>query len=165
MADADHATRPTPGVDAAPDEALTQLYRREHDAMVRTASVLVGGRAVAEEIVHDAFAVVAERWATLDNPGGYLRTTVVNGCRMALRRRAVERRHDVVQPPPLDGPTELVELHHALGRLGERARVAVVLRYLVGLPDDDIAAALGCRPATVRSIVHRALKELRKELS
>ena len=37
--------------------------------------------------MHDAFVAVGERWATVANPGGYLRATVVNGCRRSLRRR------------------------------------------------------------------------------
>lgn len=171
MAEPGSAQPRTPEVDtvdtvgAARADGLTELYRREHEAMVRVASVIVGSRGQAEEIVQDAFEVVGQRWSTLANPGGYLRTTVVNGCRMALRRRTVEARHRVVDAPAIDGPAELVELRDALGRLSERARIVVVLRYLVDLPDAEIADLLGCRPATVRSIVHRALKDLRKELS
>ena len=62
-------------------------------------------------------------------------------------------------------PAELVEVHDALARLPERARAVVVLRYLVDLPDREIAETLGCRLGTVRSIAHRALRQLRKELS
>ena len=62
-------------------------------------------------------------------------------------------------------PTELIELRAALDRLGERARTVVVLRYFVDLPDREIAALLGCRVATVRSIAHRSLRTLREELS
>jgi DNA-directed RNA polymerase specialized sigma24 family protein len=40
-----------------------------------------------------------------------------------------------------------------------------VLRYLVDLDDAEIATTLRCRPATVRSLVHRGLARLRKELS
>ena len=132
---------------------------------MRVAVLLVGSAAQAEEVVQDAFAAVGERWDTIDNPGGYLRTTVVNGCRMVLRRRALEQRHPVDAPVPVDGPAELVELHGAVDVLGDQARTAVVLRYFVGLPDAEIAVVLDCRVATVRSTIHRALRVLRKELS
>jgi DNA-directed RNA polymerase specialized sigma24 family protein len=46
-----------------------------------------------------------------------------------------------------------------------RQRTALVLRYYVDLPEDDIAAILHCRPATVRSLVQRGLDRLREELS
>src|SRR5215470_1874637 len=92
---------------------LTSLYEREREPMVRLAVLLVGSLAVAEEVVQDAFVVVSQRWNELDNPGGYLRTTVVNACRMQLRRHATERRHAVDDVRVVDAPTELVELRDA----------------------------------------------------
>jgi RNA polymerase sigma factor (sigma-70 family) len=151
--------------ESSPGPDLAGLYERERAPMLRLACLLVGSPALAEEIVHDAFIVVGERWAELEKPGGYLRTTVVNGCRMARRRQATERRHAVAVAATIDAPTELVELRSALDRLSERGRAAIVLRYFADVPDAEIAELLGCRPATVRSIVHRSLRTLRKELS
>jgi RNA polymerase sigma factor (sigma-70 family) len=145
--------------------ALVSLYDQEHAAMLRLACLLVDSRAIAEEAVQDAFLAVSERWSTIDNPGAYLRTAVVNRCRSVMRRRATERQHASYDATVVDAPTELVELRAALGHLPERARTVVVLRYFVDLPDADIAAVLGCRVATVRSIAHRSLRSLRKELS
>ena len=154
-----------PGTVSHHDAELSALYDREHAAMLRLGCLMVGSRAIAEEIVHDAFVTIGERWSEVDNPGGYLRSTVVNGCRMARRRRATELRHQYVDIAPVDAPTELVELRAALDGLRERERSIIVLRYFVDLPDAEIAQLLGCREATVRSTVHRALKTLRKELS
>lgn len=56
-------------------------YRSEYEGMVRLAVLLLRSREPAEEAVHDAFAKVYERWPKLTNPGGYLRTCVVNRCR------------------------------------------------------------------------------------
>jgi RNA polymerase sigma factor (sigma-70 family) len=157
-----------PAEDTTGSATLAALYDREHAGMLRVACVLVGSAAIAEEIVQDAFVAVGERWGQIANPGAYLRTAVVNGCRTSHRRRATEERYAsgthrrVVAVEP---PAELVELHDALTRLSPRARAVVVLRYLVDLPDDAIAGTLGCRVATVRSIAHRALLTLRKELS
>jgi RNA polymerase sigma factor (sigma-70 family) len=151
--------------ESTPPLDLAGLYEREHAPMVRLACLLVGSRSIAEEIVHDAFIVVGERWTALEKPGGYLRSTVVNGCRMALRRRATERRYAPSDLTTIDAPTELVELRSALDRLPARGRAAIVLRYFVDLPDAEIAELLGCRTTTVRSIVHRSLVILRKELS
>lgn len=134
--------------------------------MVRLAVLLVDSRAVAEEIVQDAFAAVATRWNDLERPGAYLRTSVVNGCRMTLRHREAQRRLDPPQVMmPVDGPAELVELHGALLNLPERQRVVLVLRYFHDLPDGEIAELVECRPATVRSLASRGLRRLRKELA
>ena len=146
-------------------EQFASLFRRERDPMLRLAVLLVGSRAVAEEIVQDAFVVTSERWSNVANHGAYLRTCVVNGCRMTLRRRATEARINVYMPDVIDPPTELIELRDALARLSERQRIAIVLRYFLDLPDAEIAQVLGAREATVRSLVHRGLRILAKELA
>ena len=43
-------------------------------------------------------------------------------------------------------------------------RVAVVLHYYEDLDDVEIARVLDCRPATVRSLVHRATRQLQEAL-
>jgi RNA polymerase sigma factor (sigma-70 family) len=157
--------------DAALDgwEGLEELYRREHGAMVRLAHLLVGEREVAEELVQDAFLRLRPRLGRVDDPGAYLRTIVVNLCRSHGRRRATARRHqaavarpDRVEPPPL--PPELDEVWLALGRLPARRRDALVLRYYADLSTDEVARLLGTRPATARSLIHRGLASLQKEL-
>lgn len=151
---------------AAVDSGFGDLWAREHQAMVRLGTLLVGSSHVAEEIVQEAFAVVDARWAEIDRPGAYLRTVVVNGCRAALRRRELEERvsGDVASGGPEHLPTRLLELRDALDRLSDRQRAVIVLRYFVDLPDAEIATELGCRPSTVRSLARRALRILREEL-
>lgn len=143
------------------------LFEAEWQPMVRLGVLMVDSRAVAEEVVQEAFAAVAERWSDLERPGAYLRTSVVNGCRMVLRRRETQRRLEPPQPitPVDDARSDLVELHDALRTLPERQRVVLVLRYFSDWPDADIAELLGCRPATVRSAAARGLRHLRRELT
>ena len=137
----------------------------ERMPMVRLAALLVGSRAIAEEVVQDAFAAVSERWDGLDRPGGYLRTAVVNGCAQVLRHRSVEDRHRPVTLEIPDAiPERLIDLRSALDRLSKHQRIVVVLRYYADVPDDEIARTLDVRPSTVRSLAHRALSALRKEL-
>ena len=83
----------TPAEPAYVEATFEALYADEVDAMARLAFLMVGSEDQAEELVHDAFARLYERWDRVDNPGGYLRTCVVNGCKDRLRRRGVERRH------------------------------------------------------------------------
>lgn len=133
--------------------------------MVRLAYLLVGSLTVAEDLVQDAFVRVYFRWGQVDHHGGYLRTTVVNACRNHLRdtgrRRWLLQRlpdTDRHEPPP-DEPTELMA---DLNRLSPRRRAALVLRYYADLDDAAIAKVLECREATVRSLVHRGLTQLRE---
>ena len=157
---------PAPSGQLDEAEGITSLFAAERPAMLRMATLMVGSAAIAEEVVQDAFVVVSRRWSSLERPGAYLRTTVVNGCAQVLRRRDAEGRALAARTRSGDVelPYRLIELRDALERLSERQRIVVVLRYFVDIPDDEIAEALGVRPSTVRSLARRALKVLRKEL-
>jgi RNA polymerase sigma factor (sigma-70 family) len=54
------------------------------------------------------------------------------------------------------------ELFDVLAALPERQRAAIVLRFWHDLSDEEIAAALRCRPGTVGSLLHRGLARLRE---
>lgn len=147
-------------IDAAP--GLADLFRRRYDDMVRVATLLVGSVAIAEELVQDAFVRVHQRWDRVEGEGdGYLYRAVVNACRSHHRRRGVERAFRPDPRPPDRLPEPDGVLPH-LDRLSPRRRAALVLRYYADLPDEEIAAVLACRPATVRSLVHRGLAQLRE---
>ncbi len=147
---------------------LDDLYQAHFADLVKVAYLLTGSAAAAEDAVHEVFLRCLDRLADIDHPGPYLRTAVVNECRSRHRRSERFERHQrrslPVEAGDVDLPHEVLETREALSVLTDRQRAAVVLRYFVDLPDDDIAAILGCRPATVRSLVHRALERLRKEL-
>jgi len=136
------------------------LYALEYRTMVRLAFVMLGRDGPAEEVVQDAFARVYERWGSLVVPGGYLRTCVVNGCRDVLRRQrmAIWKRPD---PGPLSAELDADHLSDALAALPPKRRAAVVLRYYCDLSEAEIAATLGVRPGTVKSMLHRSLLQLR----
>ena len=149
------------------------LYRDEYDGMVRVAYLLVGTLETAEELVQDAFIRVHLRWERLDAPGAFLRTCVVNACRDRIRRRVRLR----ARMPRLTadaasraaeveggGAGPAAELHDVLLQLPMRQRTAVVGRFFCGWDDATIAAVLGVRPTTVRSLVHRGLATLRTEI-
>ncbi|MGZ4671715.1 MAG: sigma-70 family RNA polymerase sigma factor [Ilumatobacteraceae bacterium] len=139
---------------------FAELYRTEYAGMVRVAWLIVGSRVVAEDLVQDAFVRVGRRYHRVREPAAYLRVAVINACRNELRRS---------KPLPLSSVPELaaadpstVELFDVLASLELRQRTAVVLRYIDGRSDDEIAAILGVRQATVRSLVFRGLAELRR---
>jgi hypothetical protein len=98
---------------------------------------MLGDRAGAEDVVHDAFCGIYRRWAFLTDPGKaqqYLRSAVLNGSHTALRRDA---RRDSREPDPpaptADAAVFSSEDRHALmaglRRLPDRQREALVLRY------------------------------------
>jgi RNA polymerase sigma factor (sigma-70 family) len=141
------------------------LYDREHLRLVHLAFLMLGCREQAEEVVQDAFLSLHGHWAGVDNPGGYLRASVVNGCRDARRRLARYRARE----PRLAAPTETWdhpdELADALATLPARQRSVLVMRYYLGLNEPEIAAALDIRPGTVKSSLHRGIRSLRHQLT
>lgn len=148
---------------AAPAPDFGGFYHHAYPDAVRLAVLLVGV-ADAEDVVQEAFTAVFDRFDHLERPAAYLRTTLVNGCRQLHRsaRRRDRRQRLVAEPERLQ--PEHRELLDVLSRLSLEQRSVVVLRVWAGWPDDDIAAALGCRPSTVRSHAMRAMARLRKEL-
>jgi RNA polymerase sigma factor (sigma-70 family) len=62
------------------------------------------------------------------------------------------------------GLPELDETWGVLRRLPDRQRMAVVLRFYEDLSEAEIAELLGCRPGTVKSLIHRGLAKVKKEI-
>ena len=149
--------------DPAQPEPFIELYHQCFGSMVRLAFALTGSKALAEDLVQDTFVGLHARWSGVEEPRPYLKRAVVNACRSAQRRQAREQRRalDVVGSSVELGADELFD---TLARLPYRQRAAIVLRFYDGLPDAEVAAALGCRVGTVASLVHRGLAELRKEI-
>ncbi|HRE01659.1 MAG TPA: SigE family RNA polymerase sigma factor [Ilumatobacteraceae bacterium] len=142
------------------------FYRAEYAAAVRLARLLTDSAAAAEDRAQDAFVRMYRHFARVDNPAAFLRTTVVNVCRSwhRSRRRETER---LVKLTPVTTEQAPVgrELDAVIAALSYKYRAVLVLRYWLDLSERDIAAALGCRPGTVKSTTSRALAQLRTQLS
>jgi len=154
------STPPTVVLAGHPGVAFGDFYADHYPGLVRLAALLSGSVDAAPDLVQDCFVGLHGRWTSVREPLPYIRRSVVHACASHHRRAAVVRRN----PPPEPRPAELGadELDDALAALPARQRAAVVLRYYGDLPDADIARALRCREGTVRSLVSRALADLRK---
>jgi RNA polymerase sigma-70 factor (sigma-E family) len=151
---------------------LAELYVQHGDGAIRLAYLLTGDRALAEDLVQDAFVKLAGRLVHLRDPGAfdaYLRRTVVNLANSHYRRKRLERaylRQEQGAARSAEGPFDpgaRDELWGALRRLSERQRAAIVLRYYEDLTEQQVADILNCRPGTVKSLVSRGLAVLRGE--
>jgi len=166
---------PTAEVWAA-DEAVTRLFTAHYRPLVRLATLLLHDSGRAEEIVQDAYVALHGHWRRLrdaDKALAYLRTTVVNRSRSALRHRTVVDRYLAVVRREQDAPSAesgaLETLRHeavvaALRALPTRQREVVVLRYYIDLSEADIAATLGISRGAVKSHCSRGMAALRETL-
>jgi RNA polymerase sigma factor (sigma-70 family) len=149
-----------PGAVAA--GTFEELYRRDFGRMVRVAHLLMGSSEAAEDVVQDAFVQLYARFATVGDSSGYLYRSVVNGCRGRHRHRRVVERLRPLTAQPAAVTTEIDETWGALRRLSPRRRAVVVLRFYADLPLAEIADILDCRVGTVKSMLHRAMADLRE---
>ena len=168
------------GADADDAASIVSALYAEHAlGLTRLAQVMLGDRAAAEDVVHDAFCGLCRRWGDLTDPRkapAYLRSSVLNGCRSVLRRRA----RGAVDPAlgaevlfsqgasadaPLLASEDRRAVLAALRRLPDRQREVLVLRYYLELPDTEIARTMGIGESTVRSAAHRGLTTLERLLS
>ena len=137
-----------------------EFYAGHYAALVRLAALLSGSADAAPDLVQDCFVRLHGHWTAVRDPLPYVRRSVVHAC--ASHHRRVVRGRRLPTPEAPDAELGADELEDALAKLPARQRAAVVLRYYGDLPDAEIARALRCRPATVRSLIHRALADLRK---
>ena len=154
--------------------AFGDLYRGARPRLIRLAWLLVGTRGVAEEVVQDAFVAMHGRWSRLRDPDkavAYLRQSVLNRSRSALRHRAVRDRHQPAPPsyvPSAEHHALLGEEQEtivaALRTLPQRQREAIVLRYYADLSEADTALAMGVSRGAVKSHTSRGMAALRKSL-
>jgi RNA polymerase sigma-70 factor (sigma-E family) len=151
------------------DRADFERYVAERSSrLLRTAYLLCRDWATAEDLLQIALAKAWFAWRRVgDNPDPYVYRILANTHASWWRRRW---RREVPAPAVPDSAEEQdgfaaigqrEALRQALTCLPPRQRAVIVLRYFADLPDQDIAEALGCSPATVRSQASRALARLR----
>lgn len=165
----------TQGTGRAAELDIAGLYAAHRLSLTRLAVLLVDDEASAEDVVQDAFAALVRRQRRIREPAaavGYLRTSVVNNARSALRRRRTARAYVPPAEAAADRPEDravLAEEHRevlaALGSLGQRQREVLVLRYWGNLTEAEIAEATGISRGTVQSTASRALDALERVLN
>jgi len=158
------------------DEAVTRLFTSQYRPLVRLAALLLRDASAAEEIAQDAFVALHERWGRLRDPdkaAAYLRQSVVNRARSALRHRAVVDRFLRRHPEPMTMPSAesgaLVretydEVLAAVRQLPARQQEALVLRYYADLSEAQTAEVMGVSQGAVKSHTSRALAALRRTM-
>jgi RNA polymerase sigma-70 factor (sigma-E family) len=146
------------------DQGFGDFYRSEYPGMVRLAVSLTGDPDRSEDVVQDAFARIHGRYSSLERPGGYLRTVVVNLCRDQQRRGLLEQR-EALRAPVDSLSLQASEMIDVLLQLPFKQRAVLVLRYWGDWTETEIARAVGCRPGSVKSHAARGLATLRKEVA
>jgi RNA polymerase sigma-70 factor (sigma-E family) len=153
------------------DDLAFERFVHEHTpTLFATALLLAGDRYAAEELLQDTLARLYPKWATVmaaDLPVAYVRRCIANR-HVSMRRAPTSRAESSWELPDTSDGTDMSEtvatsrtVWQLLGMLPAKQRAAVVMRYFDDLPENEVAAALGCRPASVRSLVSRGIATMR----
>ncbi len=139
-----------------------------YTALLRTAYLLTGHRADAEDLLQTALARCVPAWHRISgDPEPYVRKVLVreNVTRWRRRRwREVSTDHvdDTVGGlGPESSVADRAMLVQALAELPPRQRAAVVLRHVEDLAEREVATIMGCSVGTVKSQTHAGLARLR----
>jgi RNA polymerase sigma-70 factor (ECF subfamily) len=158
------------------EQRLEEWLEEGYAVSYRTACLILGNPADAEEAVQEAFL---RAWRFRDSLTSvpsikpWLYRVVVNACYSKLRQEIPHRDHRAsdgpleevaaagADPAVLAQRSEVAEtVLAALQRLPVSLRVPIVLRYYADLSERDIALAIGRRPGTVKSRLHEARRRL-----
>ena len=158
------------------EQQLAEWLEDGYVASFRTACLILGNRADAEEAVQDAYLRAwrfRDSLTTVPSIRPWLYRVVVNSCYSKLRREIPHRDRRAGDEPLAHvpaaggGPEASAEQSEiagtvlaALGQLPLSLRVPVVLRYYADLSERDIALAIGRRQGTVKSRLHEARRRL-----
>ena len=158
-------------IDPVPQDPFEDFARARTPHLYRSAWLLCGHRAEAEDLVQETLAKVYVRMhrrlgARVDNPAAYAQTTLSRTFISARRRRSSTEMPygdlpEDVAPDHADAAGLRVSLADALAGLAPLDRAVLVLRYLDDLPVDEVAAILELSPGAVRNRSFRALARMR----
>ena len=162
---------------SAADAGVSDLYAAHWHGLVRLAYLLVHDVTLAEDLVQDALIGVHARWGRLRDPQaalGYVRRSVINGARSALRHQVVVDRHaqrtGAEESVVSAEHSALAHVEHdamlrALHQLSDKQREVLILRYYSDLSEAEIAETLEISRGAVKTHAHRGLARLRTLLA
>jgi RNA polymerase sigma-70 factor (sigma-E family) len=157
----------------AEDARFAEYAAAQLPALRRLAHRLCGDPHRADDIVQIALTRLYTRWAAAcraDDIDAYTRAIVVRSFLNEQRRRwattwLVGRPTDLPLRGSVGPDVETRDVvRRALDRVPPRQRAVLVLRFLHDMPVAEVAAALGCSEATVKSQTRHGLTRLRRLL-
>jgi RNA polymerase sigma-70 factor (sigma-E family) len=157
-----------------PGLEFASFVRSHSTALYRAAYLLTRDAAAAEDLVQETFTRLLPVWPRVmqaEAPFGYVRRSMVN---LFLNGKRSRSGHELLFADTPERPsvrdlasdvTDQTMVRQLLDRLPPRPRAVLVWKFIYDLSDADIAAELGCRPSTVRSIISRAVRGLQLEMA
>ena len=152
--------------------SIADLFLAEESALLHFAIGIVGQRAVAEELVQEAFLRLHKVWDQVENPRGWLYRSLRNLALNHLRDRPREdeldtERASADQELPREelGRSEAVgTVRMLLAEMPEEDRTLIQLKYQEELKYQEISRRTGLSVGNVGFRLHHALRQLLDDL-
>ena len=157
--------------------SFNELIDNYSSVVLRTAARILGDTQQAQDVHQEVFLEIWRRWHKYNgrtNWNAYLyRATVRSAIRFAKKSRAgrhIRRQGEAfANTSNPDENMRVAELQRklalSLAKLPKRQAEVFVLSRIEGLGDEKITELLGCSQKTVRVHLHRAVKQLARELN
>jgi RNA polymerase sigma-70 factor, ECF subfamily len=153
--------------------AFRQLYEATSSKLFGIILRITRNRSVAEEILQETFVRVwqtAERFTPeAGHPLAWLSTIARNRAIDRLRSEKFERNRagddgmlESLVAPDGGDPTSREALRVCLERLEDEARNCVILAYCSGYSREELAERFGRPVGTIKTILHRTIRQLRQ---
>jgi len=159
-------------------DAFAELVARRVEAMLRTATAIIGDPEEAREATQESLLTIWRELPTLrmdDRFDAWAGRILVNRCRLALKRRGRRasreeplERTGRSEPHTIVGPDEVFDRREPLERAFERLepddRALLVMHHLEGLQIAEIAERLEIPVGTAKSRLFNARRALERAL-
>lgn len=147
--------------------SFADFYRSSRDRLAGALALTLGDVHLGADAVDEAMVRAYQRWdrvGAFDDPGAWVYRVALNWATSVLRRR--NRAPSLPDERWVDHTISVAEpaVAAALAVLSVDQRSVIVCRYYLGMSEHETASALGIRPGTVKSRLHRALRELERRL-
>jgi RNA polymerase sigma-70 factor (sigma-E family) len=149
------------------DVEFTEFAQASWASLYRTAYLLLGDAAEAEDLVQTSLAKTYAAWPKVRDvhaAPGYARTVLVNTATSWFRKRSWRNERPTEALPDIvdeRDPSDRPAVMSALAALPPRQRAVIVLRYYEDLSVAQAASALDISEGTVKSQTSDALARLR----
>ena len=150
---------------------LARAFDDHHALVFRTAYRITGNAADAEDVLQTIFLRLLRQQDSnaVHNQESYLRRAAVNTALDLIRSRREDQAAELVDVPSgardPDAGDLRAALRRALGRLTPKSAEIFALRFLEGVSNQEIARTLGMSRVLVAVSVHRARKQLQRDLN
>src|ERR1041384_1185009 len=160
-------------------DALEELYLIHFDRIYSYLHVSVGNRHDAEDLTTQTFLKMLEKigsfkWQSAPFSAWLFRIAHNLAMEHFRARRRWQPEEEVPEPPGSEEPSAEMEAMHSIGRqsmmelierLSPEQQQVLTLKFVFNFPNAEVATILGKTEGAIKSLQHRALASLQKQIA